>query len=150
HSRNRARPGAAQERQCPPEVEALAQLVAGFRLDDLGAVVEDVVEKILPRAAQGVRQFLRRAAREDVALVPLGDVGASPLDKVVREALAETFPLGAHEVCEALEVRGEEAEQPVEGGVVSAVRGRREEDEVTKRTLCQALEQLVPLVAPLA
>ena len=138
----------AQRRRAsvPQEVESLPLLVPGARLHDLGAVVEDVVEECLPGAAELVGKLLRLAAREDVALVPLRDVGAPPLDEVVREALAETFALPARGLRQALEVRGEQAEQPVEGSVVAAVGRRGEEDEVTGWAVGQAPEQLVPLM----
>ena len=48
HGCNGARPGAAQERQRSPEVEALPHLVPGACGHDLGAVIEDVVEEGFP------------------------------------------------------------------------------------------------------
>ena len=150
HRRDGARPGATQQSKGPPEVETLPLLVPGARLHDLGAVVEDVVEERLPGSAELVGELLRLAAREDVALVPLRDIGPPSLDEVVREALAETFALPAGGLRQALEVRGEQAEQPVEGSVVAAVRSRGEEDEVTSCAVGQASEQLVPLMPALA
>ena len=150
HRRDGARPGAAQEGQRPPEVETLPLLVPGARLHDLGAVVEDVVEEPLPGSAELVREFLRLATREEVALVPLRDVGPPPLDEVIREALAETFALPAGGLRQSLEVRGEQAEQPVEGSVVATVRSRGEQDEVLGCVVGQAPEQLVPLMPALA
>ena len=111
HRRDGARPRAAQEGQRPPEVEPLSLLVPGARLHDLRAVVEDVVEERLPGSAELVGELLRLATREDVALVPLRDVGTPSLDEVVREALAETFALPAGGLRQALEVRGEQTEQ---------------------------------------
>ena len=146
HGRGGARPGAAQEGQRPPEVEALPALVPRSGFDDLGAVVEDVVEECLPGAAEPVGELLRLAARKEVALAPFREVGAPPLDEVPREAPAETCALRARGVRQTLEVRGEQAEEPVEGGVVAAVRGRGEQDEVPRRAAGQALEQLVALV----
>ena len=146
HGRGGARPGAAQEGQRPPEVEALPQRVPRPGFDDLGAVVEDVVEERLPGAAEPVGDLLRLAAREEVALAPFREVGAPPLDEVPREAPAETCALRARGVRQTLEVRGEQAEEPVEGVVVAAVRGRGEQDEVPRRAAGQALEQLVALV----
>ena len=150
HGRNRTRPAASKQRQRSPEVEALPLLVTGARLDDLGAVVEDVVEERLPGAAELVRQFLRLAAREDVAVSPLGEVGTPPLDEVVREALAEPRAFGARDLGQTLEVAGEQAEQPVEGSVIAAVRRRGEHDEVPRRVVGQSPEQLVPLMPALA
>ena len=127
-----ARPAAAQEGQRSPEVEALPLLVPGARLHDLGAVVEDCVKECLPGSTESVGDFLRLATREDVALLPFGDVGAPPLDEVVREALAETSPFCAHDLGQALEVRIEQTEQPVEGGIVAAMRSRGDQDEVPR------------------
>ena len=146
HRRYRTRPAASKQRQRSPEVEALPPLVTGARLDDLGAVVEYVVEERLPGAAELVREFLRFAAREDVAVAPLGEVGTPPLDEVVREALAEPRAFRARHLGQALEVGGEQAEQPVEGRVVAAVRRRGEHDEVPRRAAGQSLQQLVPLM----
>ena len=146
HGREGARPGAAKERQRSPEVETLPLLVTRTRLDNFGAVVEHVVEERFPGAAELVGEFLRFATREDVAVAPLGDVGAPPLDEVVREALAKTRALGARDLRQTLEVRGEQAEQPVERGVIAAVRSRREHHEVPRRAVGQAPEQLVPLM----
>ena len=82
--------------------------------------------------------------------MPLRDVGTPSLDEVVREALAETFALPAGGLRQALEVRGEQAEQPVEGSVVTTVRSRGEQDEVPGCAVGQAPEQLVPLMPALA
>ena len=150
HGRNGARRAAAQEGQRPPEVETLPLLVPSAGFDDLGAVVEDFVEECLPVSAERVGELLRLATREDVALVPFGDVGAPSLDEVVREALAETSAFRARDLRQTLEVRGEQAEQPVEGSVVAAVRSRGEQDEVPRCAAGQAPEQLVPLVPALA
>ncbi len=146
HGRGGARPGAAQEGQGPPEVEALPALVPGARLHDLGAVVEDVVEERLPGAAELVGDLLRLAAREEAALAPLREVGAPSLDEVARETGAETGALRARGVRQPLEVRGEQAEEPVEGAVVAAVRGRGEQDEMPRWAAGQPPDQLVPLM----
>ena len=150
HGRNGARAAAAQQRQRPPEVETLSLLVTGVRLDDLGAVVEDIVEERLPGAAELVGELLGLSAREDVAIVPLREVGPPSLDEVVREAFAETLALPAGGLRQALEVRGKQAEQPVEGSVVAAVRSGGEHDEVSRRAGGQAPKQLVPLMPALA
>ena len=150
HGRNGARAAAPQQRQRPPEVETLPLLVTGVRLDDLGAVVEDIVEERLPGAAELVGELLRLSAREDVAIVPLRDVGPPSLDEVVREAFAETLALPAGGFRQALEVRGKQAEQPVEGSVVAAVRSGGEHDEVSRCAGRQAPKQLVPLMPALA
>ena len=55
-------------------------------LDDRSAVVEHSVEELLPRTGELVGQLLGLAAREEVALLPLGDVGTATLDEVVATA----------------------------------------------------------------
>ena len=144
--RRRTRPGAAQERQRSPEIEALPPLVPGARLHDLGAVVQHVVEKRLPGAAEPVGEFPRFAARKEVALAPLRDVGPPALDEVLRQALAESFALRARGLREALEVGIQQTEEPVEGCVVAAVRRGRQQDEVPRGVARQAPQQLVALV----
>ena len=149
HGRNRARPGAAQQRQRSPEIEALPHLVPGACRHDLGAVIEDVIEERFPGSGELVGEFPRFATREDVALVPLSDVGAPSLDEVPRKSVAKTFARRARDLRQPLEVRGEQAEQPVEGGVIAAVRSRREQDEVPRCGAGQTLEQFVPLMPAL-
>ena len=150
HGRNGARATAAQQRQRSPEVETLAPLVTGVRFDDLGAVVEDIIEERLPGTAELVSELLRLSAREDVAIVPLRDVGAPSLDEVVREAFAETLAFPAGGLRQALEVRGKQTEQSVEGSVVAAVRSGGEHDEVSCCAGRQTPKQLVPLMPALA
>ena len=129
HGRDGARPGAAQEGQRPPEVETLSPLVPGARLHDLGAVIEDGVEKRLPGSGELVGEFPRFAAREEVAVVPLGNVGPAPLHEVPRQTGAEPVARRTRGFRQAFEVRRQQAEQAVERGVVAAVRRRREQDE---------------------
>ena len=146
HGRGGARRRTAKERQRSPEVQTLPPLVAAPRLDRLGAVIEDIVEERLPGAAELVRHFLRFAAREDVAVAPLGDVGTPPLDEVAREAFAKPRALRARDFRQALEVAGEQAQQPVEGSVIAAVRRGGEHHEMPRRAVGQPPEQLVPLM----
>ena len=103
------------------------------------------VEERLPGAAELVGELLRLAAREEAALAPLREVGAPSLDEVARQALAETCALRARGVRQTLEVRGEQPEEPVEGVVAAAVRGRGEQDEMPRCAAGQAPDQLVPL-----
>ena len=150
HGRNGARPGAAQERQGSPEVEALPQLVPGVGLHDLGAVIEDTVEEGFPGSGELVGELPRFAARKNVALMPLSEVGTPSLDEVPGETVAETCAVRARDLGQALEFRREQAEKPVERGVIAAVRSRREQDEVPRCGAGQTLKQLAPLMPALA
>src|SRR5690606_30047973 len=107
---------AAHERQRAPEVEPLLlRVLAGCR-DDGGAVVEDRVEELLPGTCELVGQLLGLAAREEVAFLPLRDVGTAALNEVGSEAASEG---AAHEPLlgglQPLEVRVQEAEEPEVG-----------------------------------
>ena len=78
--------------------------------------------------------------------MPLGDVGAPSLNEVPRKSVAKTFARRARDLRQPLEVRREQAEQPVEGGVIATMRSRREQDEVPRCGAGQTLEQFVPLM----
>src|SRR5690606_27762554 len=107
------------------------------------------IEELLPRARELVGQLLGFALREEVAFLPLSDVGATTLDEVRGEAVTELLVLitgGGRERCK---VGVKEPEQPKVGVLITAVRRRREHHEVTSLLADEPLQKLVTLVAAL-
>ena len=93
HGGHRARCGTAQQGEGAPEVQALLLGIPLAAGDDLGAVVEHGVEETVPGAGEPVGQFFGLPPREEVGLLPLGDVGPPALDEVVAEAGPQAVPV---------------------------------------------------------
>src|SRR5262249_34185579 len=102
---NRTRASTAQQRQGPPEVEPLTQFIASAGFHNFGAVVKDIVEEVLPRAAQRVSNLFGLTTGKDVTLMPLGYVRPPSLDEMVREALTKAFALLPRCLGQPLELR---------------------------------------------
>src|SRR5438477_7264996 len=100
HRRGRTRGGTPHKRERAPEVEALAPLVSLGRAGDGGAIVEDVLEEMVPRAAQAVRQLLLspawgRACLPSMPAVP--ELGRLDIEDP-REDAAGRRPRGGLEI----------------------------------------------------
>jgi hypothetical protein len=91
-----------------------------------------------------------KASIGNASFQSFGDVGAPALDKGICEAFSRFLPLGAEDVRKPHETGIEESELPVEGCVVSAVRGSGQQDEVARGGCREALEQLLARVLSMA
>ena len=99
------------------------------------------------RCAQRIRLLLSLVARKDAVLAPADGRDIDP--PALHEKAGESLPvLPALERAFA-EAGIEQTEQPRERCFVAAVRGRREQDQLTLGIAGEALEQLETLLAAL-
>ena len=120
--------------------------------DVLAGEGEDVVEEGAVDRTEPVGSLLVLAFREGrIGLQVMTDVASTTLDQVAGELATDPFTTGAVQVCrEVGEVLVQQAQQRAEGVLVAAVRGRGDQQDVTRGIGGDAAQQVVPLLAPLA
>ena len=144
------RGGASKQCERGPPGHALLELRPALGAADHGSRVgEHIVEERAPFAGQPVGRLAAFAHGKAGVVLPLGDVAAAALHEVPREFLAQSPPrIALGRVGEFGELRLQQAQKIVEGGVVARMRrGGQEHHAAPGLALGETLEKLVALVA---
>ena len=122
------RADAPHQRQRAPECKPAAALIGASALDDAKAIVEHGIVECSVVVVELVGPLGGLVAREDALLAPVaaGDVDPPPLHEMAREPRAVRVAVERAFGKSAIE----QAEQPIEGRLVAAVRRRGEQDQM--------------------
>ena len=113
-----------------PQAQPLTAGVIACALSHVAAIIEHVLEELIPLACEAVGDFGGFPLREDAAVFPFIDVRAAALDEVLGKLLAQRFLIASASAGELGELGLEQGQQAVEGFLIAAMRGGGEQHKM--------------------